>query len=64
MLKKSLVSISLFYDTAKGYHLMNPEFYYPLIPDYQTQHKFINIRNGSEEILPTDPAYYTSNFNL
>ena len=40
-----------FYVFAGIYHFMNPDFYYPLIPDYLPFPTLINYLSGSVEIM-------------
>lgn len=45
------VILIIFYGFAGSYHFINPEFYYPLIPDYLPYHEFINYSSGFIEIM-------------
>ena len=49
--KVNLLLLSGFYIFAGSNHFINPEFYYPLIPDYLPFHSAINITSGMAEIL-------------
>ncbi len=49
--KANLFLLSGFYVFAGVNHFINPEFYYPLIPDYLTFHEAINYISGLAEIL-------------
>lgn len=43
--------LSSFFIIAGINHFLNPDFYYPLIPDYLPFHDLINISSGVLEIL-------------
>ncbi len=49
--KANLFLLSGFYVLAGVNHFINPEFYYPLIPDYLPFHEAINYISGVAEIL-------------
>ena len=49
--QSSLYVMSAFYCVAGINHFVNPEFYYPLIPDYFVFPEMINILSGLAEIL-------------
>lgn len=49
--KTNLYLLSGFYVIAGVNHFLNPEFYYPLIPDYLPFHEVINYVSGFAEIL-------------
>ncbi len=52
MIKKALfLSLIGFYVFAGLNHFINPEFYYPLIPDYLIYIKEINLLSGISEVL-------------
>lgn len=40
-----------FYVFAGAYHFINPEFYYPLIPDYLPYPEFLNYASGFLEVV-------------
>ncbi len=48
--KINLTLFGLFYITAGINHFRDPEFYYPLIPDYLPYHYSINVLSGIVEI--------------
>ena len=43
--------LGIFFIIAGRYHFVNPEFYYPLIPDYLPYPIFINGASGILEII-------------
>ncbi len=43
--------MSGFYVIAGINHFVNPQFYYPLIPDYLPYHSLLNILSGFAEII-------------
>ncbi|MGF1638497.1 MAG: hypothetical protein ACFCUU_15580 [Cyclobacteriaceae bacterium] len=47
----SLYFMSGFYVIAGINHFVNPQFYYPLIPDYLPYHSLLNILSGFAEII-------------
>lgn len=49
--KISLWLIIAFYAVAGGNHFVNPEFYYPLIPEFLGYPVLINIISGIVELL-------------
>ncbi len=49
--KISFYGLVIFFVFAGVYHFINPDFYYPLIPDYLPFKKTINIISGIVEIL-------------
>lgn len=49
--KISLWAIAAFYIFAGLNHFINPDFYYPLIPDYFLFPVFINVVSGLAEIV-------------
>ena len=49
--KANLFLLSGFYVLAGVNHFINPDFYYPLIPDYLPFHEAINYISGVAEIL-------------
>ncbi|MBT8243865.1 MAG: hypothetical protein HKP48_02960 [Winogradskyella sp.] len=51
MIKYLRIILIGFYGFAGSYHFINPEFYYPLIPDYLPYAEFINYASGLLEIL-------------
>ncbi|RZS98055.1 putative membrane protein [Cecembia calidifontis] len=52
-MKKNLLKLVLavFFIVAGINHFINPQFYYPLIPDYLPFHGFINYSSGILEII-------------
>lgn len=51
MIRFLRILLIMFYAFAGSYHFINPEFYYPLIPDYLPYPEFINYSSGFFEIL-------------
>ncbi|RNC86458.1 MAG: hypothetical protein ED556_09230 [Winogradskyella sp.] len=51
MIKILRVVLVAFYLIAGSYHFINPNFYYPLIPDYLPYHDIINSVSGLLEIV-------------
>ena len=52
MIQKLLVlALGLFFIIAGINHFIQPEFYYPLIPDYLPWHGFINVFSGILEVF-------------
>ena len=51
MIKLLRLALILFFLFAGSYHFINPEFYYPLIPNYLPFPKFINYSSGLLEVL-------------
>ena len=49
--KVSVYLMAVFYVLAGINHFVNPQFYYPLIPDYLPYHHSINISSGLIEII-------------
>lgn len=45
------ILLIVFYAFAGSYHIINPEFYSDLIPEYLPYHNFINYASGLLEIL-------------
>lgn len=50
MKKLSFYGLVGFFVFAGVNHFVNPEFYYPLIPDYLPYHYFLNIISGILEV--------------
>lgn len=51
MIKFLRLLLIVFFAFAGTYHFVNPEFYYPLIPEYLPFPKIINYASGVFEIL-------------
>ncbi|GAB5408522.1 MAG: hypothetical protein BalsKO_08870 [Balneolaceae bacterium] len=49
--KINLYLLSGFYVVAGVNHFLNPDFYYPLIPDYLPFHELINYSSGVAEVV-------------
>ena len=51
VIKLLRILLIIFYAFAGSYHFINPEFYYPLIPDYLPYPELINYTSGIFEII-------------
>lgn len=51
MMKLLRLLLIVFYAFAGSYHFINPEFYYPLIPDYLPFPELINYLSGFLEVI-------------
>lgn len=43
--------LGVFFILAGRYHFVNPDFYYPLIPDYLPYPQFLNVVSGILELI-------------